>query len=141
MATRNKRRKATKIQHEKRILECVKKVVEGNLGYIAYEEYAKKKYSISHTATNEIWKEAWIRIKAKSTTDVESKVDLMLSKLDAIEAEAITNNDRKIWLETTKYRGKIYGVEDNKVNVVIDHKIKFDFGDEPEDDENEANEE
>ena len=121
-------KKSNKIEHEKHILECVRKIVMENASYDEWQRFTTNEYQISHSAGNDIWKEAWKRIKEKSSKDVQSKVDLMLKKLDAIEAEAIDNNDRKIWLETTKYRGKIYGVEDNKLNVILNHEISFDFG-------------
>jgi len=123
------RTKANKAQTEKAIMDCIDNIVRNNFGWQDWREHYEAKYGInSQNGANNIWKQAWERIQEKSSKDVESKLDLLLHKLDAIEHDAIEAGDRRTWLDTTKYRGKIYGLESENLNVNLKGEIKFDFG-------------
>lgn len=128
---RKEYRKSTKLEHEKRINECIDKIITDHLNYTMFLEWFMETYDMSKHNGWKYWKKCWDIIKSRFALEADQLINKQLYQLYELYKEAKEVGDfgtsRKI-LEDVR---KIQGIDEPmKINVKHEGEIKIQFGDE-----------
>jgi hypothetical protein len=124
--------KSNKVKHTKHLEECAEYILENKSGWTQFTTWAREKYDINNKQANTLWKEAWEVLTADFADNIKHTVEQTLIELEQVKESAISDNDRKVWLEVIKYQNKIRGgeIEKQQIDIKGDININLSWGSE-----------
>jgi hypothetical protein len=131
--------KSNKIEHTKHLEECAEYILENKSGWTDFTNWAREKYDINNKQANQLWKDTWAIISEDFSDNIKQSVHETLVNLERLEQVAISENDRRVWLEIIKYRNKIRGGEVERQEIKVQGNVTLSWGNtfNPETDVNE----
>jgi hypothetical protein len=131
--------KSNKVKHTKHLEECAEYILENKSGWTQFTNWAREKYDINNKQANTLWKEAWEILSADFSNNIKHTVEQTLIELEQVKESAISENDRKVWLEVIKYQNKIKGGEIERQEIKVQGNVTLSWGNtfNPETDVNE----
>jgi len=128
--------KMTKTEVELFLKESTKKVFRDHLSHTEYVEWCRKQ-SISYAQANKYWLRVWEQVREKFRMDKDKLIDKHLRSYWEIHHEAMVSNDLTNARQTLDAIAKLMGLnEPDKVDMTTEIKLKFNFGDEPDENTN-----
>jgi len=123
--------KSNKLEHIQHIEESVEYILVNKSGWTQFTTWAREKYGINNRHANELWKSCWEVISEDFDERIKHTVDQTLIELEQLKESAITDNDKRIWLEIIKYQNKIKGgeIERSQVEIKGELNIQLKWGD------------
>jgi hypothetical protein len=131
--------KSNKVKHTQHLEECAEYILENKSGWTQFTNWAREKYDINNKQANTLWKEAWEILSADFSDNIKHTVEQTLIELEQVKESAISDNDRKVWLEVIKYQNKIKGGEIERQEIKVQGNVTLSWGNtfNPETDVNE----
>jgi hypothetical protein len=131
--------KSNKVKHTQHLEECAEYILENKSGWTQFTNWAREKYDINNKQANTLWKEAWEILSADFSNNIKHTVEQTLIELEQVKESAISDNDRKVWLEVIKYQNKIKGGEIERQEIKVQGNVTLSWGNtfNPETDVNE----
>jgi len=118
-------KQTNQITKQKRVDECIEKILTEGCGWATYTNWAIEEYKCSRNSANEYWRDAWVRIK-----DIVEEKDLIKAEVLVTKLEMILENgnyqEQLKAIEQLRKMGGIDAVE--KHEVKHSGNITFNFG-------------
>jgi hypothetical protein len=121
--------KMTKPEVEHFMVESAKQIFNRHLSYQEYIDWCRNQ-SISASQASKYWKRVWDTVKEKFRLEKDMLVDKHLKAYWDIHTTAMNQGDLTNARQTLDAIGKMMGLnEPDKVDVKTEIKLKFNFGD------------
>jgi hypothetical protein len=110
-------RKSSTATYEERIPEAFEMILYQKLSYNEFRTEGAKRWGISERASESIWSDVKIRLKARFEEKTEEIISEQLSRYFDLLQRARESNNKRVERETLADINKLYGLEQRKIDV------------------------
>jgi len=108
--------------------DCIKQIVENNLGHNDWCRYCVEKYKCTTRRAEMVWSDSWKIMRENFESQREEKLVQAVHQLDALYSEASKKDyDFNSKINILKQKHRLLGLDIQKQEIVQETKLSFDF--------------